>query len=68
MLEGGIACGVHYPAAIHQQRAYGAYRDLSFPHAERACREVVSLPMGAALRDETVREVIRAARHAAERN
>lgn len=43
----GVGTGLHYPRALHRQPAY-ADLDLgegSFPHAERAAAEVLSLPM-----------------------
>ena len=42
-----IACGVHYPVAIHLQHAYRnlGYRQGSFPVAEQCASEFVSLPM-----------------------
>jgi dTDP-4-amino-4,6-dideoxygalactose transaminase len=45
--DAGIGAGVHYPVPIHLQ---GALRHLghaegAFPHAERAAREMISLPM-----------------------
>jgi dTDP-4-amino-4,6-dideoxygalactose transaminase len=47
----GVGCGVYYPYAIYRQPLY---RDLGFrsgicPEAERASREVVSLPVHPAL-------------------
>lgn len=43
----GIPTAVHYPIAMHQQEAlsYLGYKLGDFPHAERASRHVVSLPM-----------------------
>jgi dTDP-4-amino-4,6-dideoxygalactose transaminase len=40
----GIGTGVYYPRAIHEERAYADVTD-SFPNAERAAREVLSLPV-----------------------
>ncbi|ASQ45714.1 DegT/DnrJ/EryC1/StrS family aminotransferase [Legionella clemsonensis] len=43
----GIPTAVHYPVAMHQQEAlaYLGYKLADFPHAERASKHVVSLPM-----------------------
>jgi dTDP-4-amino-4,6-dideoxygalactose transaminase len=43
----GIMAGVHYPVPLHRQPAYlnRGYGTLSLPIAERAAREVLSLPL-----------------------
>lgn len=43
----GIPTAVHYPVALHQQQAlaYLGYKLGDFPHAEKASKHVVSLPM-----------------------
>ncbi len=45
--ERGVGAGVHYPISIPQQKAYASlrYKLGDFPHAEKACSEVLSLPM-----------------------
>jgi len=56
-----IHCGIHYPVPVHLQEAY-AYLGLgrgSFPVAERAAAEELSLPMYAELTEEQVRHVAR---------
>jgi dTDP-4-amino-4,6-dideoxygalactose transaminase len=47
LTDKGIGCGVHYPIPIHLQEAYRAlgYHEGSFPKAERAAIETLSLPM-----------------------
>ena len=43
----GIGTGIHYPIPLHLQKAYEEmkYGRNSFPVAERAAEEIVSLPM-----------------------
>ncbi|HEY1987246.1 MAG TPA: DegT/DnrJ/EryC1/StrS family aminotransferase [Terracidiphilus sp.] len=45
--EGGIGTGIHYPIPLHLQRAYSLldYGPGSFPVAEEAALQIVSLPM-----------------------
>jgi dTDP-4-amino-4,6-dideoxygalactose transaminase/acetyltransferase-like isoleucine patch superfamily enzyme len=45
--EADIGTGIHYPIPLHLQTAYASlhYEEGSFPVAERAAREIVSLPM-----------------------
>jgi UDP-2-acetamido-2-deoxy-ribo-hexuluronate aminotransferase len=47
MKQQGIPTTVHYPEALHLQPAFDSlgYRAGEFPHAERAAKRVVSLPM-----------------------
>jgi dTDP-4-amino-4,6-dideoxygalactose transaminase len=66
--EAGIGAGVHYPVPIHLQ---GAFRHLglgpgSFPRAERAAREVLSLPIYPGILPEQQGRVVDALRAALE--
>jgi dTDP-4-amino-4,6-dideoxygalactose transaminase/acetyltransferase-like isoleucine patch superfamily enzyme len=56
----GIATGIHYPIPLHMQ---DCYRRLglapgSYPHAERACAEVLSLPIYPELQQVQADQVI----------
>jgi dTDP-4-amino-4,6-dideoxygalactose transaminase len=56
-----VGSAVYYPRCIHQQPAYAAYGG-SYPEAERAAREVLSLPVHPNVTDsdiEHITEVIR---------
>jgi dTDP-4-amino-4,6-dideoxygalactose transaminase len=55
----GVGTAVHYPTPIHLQKAYAGlgYRAGSFPHAERACRRVLCLPLFPELTDAQVEYV-----------
>ena len=55
----GVSTGVHYPIPVHLQRGF---RDLGYcagdlPHTERACQEVLSLPMYPELSTETLMQI-----------
>jgi dTDP-4-amino-4,6-dideoxygalactose transaminase len=58
----GVETGVHYPIPLHLQPCYSwmGLREGSFPEAERAAREVVSLPMFPELTDAQVDQVCEA--------
>lgn len=65
LLEAGVQTGIHYPVPVHLQPAYAdlGYRAGDFPVAERAAREVISLPvfpeLGAGRVAEVAEKVIR---------
>ena len=52
----GILCGVLYPVPVHRQPAY-AQPLANLPHTERACAEVLSLPLHPGLGLEEVNRV-----------
>jgi dTDP-4-amino-4,6-dideoxygalactose transaminase len=60
----GVQTQIHYPVPVHRQ---GAYRDLkispgAFPEAEKACRQILSLPLYPELKNEEQEKVISAIR------
>lgn len=62
----GIGTIVHYPTPVHRQPAYAALGDGdgSLPEAERACTEVLSLPLYPELTEAEVRRVADSVRSA----
>jgi len=58
----GISAGIHYPVPLHLQIAYKhmGLGSGTFPVAEKAASEIVSLPMYPELTDEMVGEVVKA--------
>lgn len=66
LTEQGVGCAIYYPSPLHVQPAYASlgYKQGDFPEAERACAEVLSLPVFPELPAEdraTVAEAVRAA-------
>lgn len=61
-----VETAVHYPKPIHLQHAYSSlgYPQGSFPHAERACERVLSLPIYPAMNAEQITHVANAVREA----
>jgi dTDP-3-amino-3,4,6-trideoxy-alpha-D-glucose transaminase len=62
----GVGTLVHYPVPLHLMKAFAASagRAGDFPVAERACAEVLSLPLHPAMSDEDARAVAAAVRAA----
>lgn len=58
--KAGLGAGVHYPFAVHEQKAYAwlGYRVGDFPEAECWARETLSLPMYAEMPREAIMRVI----------
>jgi dTDP-4-amino-4,6-dideoxygalactose transaminase len=58
----GIATGIHYPVASHQQPAVGYLKPGPLEHTERIVKEILSLPISAGHTLAEVDEVVAAAR------
>jgi UDP-2-acetamido-2-deoxy-ribo-hexuluronate aminotransferase len=59
--EKGVPTSVHYPSPLHHQPVYAHLRHLySLPEAEKAARQVISLPMFPDMTEEQVKTVIKA--------
>lgn len=56
----GIQTGIHYPIPCHLQPAYQflGYQEGDFPHAEKLCHEILSLPMYPGLTEEDIAIVV----------
>jgi dTDP-4-amino-4,6-dideoxygalactose transaminase len=64
LLSSGISTAIHYPIPLHLQPAYAdpAFPEGSLPDAERAAREVISLPMYPHIGSEAIAAVADAVR------
>jgi dTDP-3-amino-3,4,6-trideoxy-alpha-D-glucose transaminase len=58
----GVETLIHYPLAVPRQPAFRALQPAECPHANRACNEVLSLPLSARLTDEEAETVVRSVR------
>lgn len=54
----GIGCQVYYPEPLHHAPAYARFARGPLPEAERACREVLAIPLFPGLHDAEVEAVI----------
>ena len=66
LAESGVQTVVHYPVPIHRQKAYTdlGYSAGTFPAAETAARQILSLPMFPEITRDQVEHVAGALRHA----
>jgi dTDP-3-amino-3,4,6-trideoxy-alpha-D-glucose transaminase len=62
----GIGAMVHYPCPLHWQAAFGGSPACAgtLPVVERACREIISLPLHPQLEDAEAEQVVNACRNA----
>ncbi len=58
--EKGVGTAIYYPLGLHMQKCFSelGYRPGDFPITEKACREVLALPMHAELRPEQQDHVV----------
>ncbi|MHB8109974.1 MAG: DegT/DnrJ/EryC1/StrS family aminotransferase [Syntrophorhabdaceae bacterium] len=54
--DNGIVNLIHYPTPIHLQKVYSSlkYAEGSFPRAERASRQIISLPLYPSMREDEI--------------
>ena len=64
--EKGIPTGIYYPKPIYSQPGYSflEVEKEAFPETERACKEVISLPMHPWLDQESQEQIIRSVQEA----
>jgi dTDP-4-amino-4,6-dideoxygalactose transaminase len=58
LTENGIQTLIHYPIPPHQQQAYSAWNELSFPITEKIHNEVLSLPISPVMEDDEIKRII----------
>ena len=60
----GVSTGLHYPIPVHLQPGYRhlGYQEGDLPETERACKEVLSLPMYPELEPDSVLQISEAVR------
>ena len=61
MTAAGVETLIHYPVPLHEQAAFAAYPAPPCPVAERAARELLSLPLHPGLTDADIKHVAAAA-------
>jgi dTDP-4-amino-4,6-dideoxygalactose transaminase len=63
LARAGVETQVYYPVPLHHQPCFAGlgFRDGQFPHAERACRECLALPIYPELSDDQIGYVVETA-------
>ncbi len=49
---------IHYPVPIHKQPCYAAFNTVSLPNTEKACNEILSIPIHPFMLEEDIQLVI----------
>jgi dTDP-4-amino-4,6-dideoxygalactose transaminase len=50
----GVQTAVHYPVPVHKQEAFSSFARASLPFTERACEQVLSMPLFPEMTEEQV--------------
>ena len=58
LFQNGVETVIHYPIPPHKQKAFKKWNKLSFPITEKIHNEVLSLPIGAHLRENEIETII----------
>ncbi len=56
--QNGVGTVIHYPIPPHRQECYKAWNGMSLPITEQIANEELSLPIGPAIKQEEVEEII----------
>ena len=66
LTDAGIGSAIYYPLSLHEQTCfqYLGYKKGDFPESERACREVLALPVYPELPEEHLRYVVKVLKEA----
>jgi len=59
--ENGVGCGIYYPKPLHMHPCFVkfGYKEGDFPVAEKASKEVLSLPVHPSLTEEDINRIIK---------
>ncbi|PIN73355.1 aminotransferase DegT [Candidatus Woesearchaeota archaeon CG10_big_fil_rev_8_21_14_0_10_45_16] len=58
LTEKGIGNATFYPVPLHQQQSFAEYNSLSFPEAEKAAREVLSIPVHPEVTQQQLQQIV----------